>query len=233
MTTDSEAEQLEPIDVLIDEYLDELRIGRPRSIDQYCDTHPELAEKIREIFPSVALFENVAGSDTRVSAHSSADTVEENPTGGSAHDEGWSLPHVLGRYTLTRELGQGNMGRVYLAEDTVLGRTMALKIPALTQPNSVDSARFRREAQAMAAVTHPNLCPIYDVGQIEDTNYLTMEYVQGRSLDKVLSDTGPLEFSHAVELVHQVDLIEPDYVGEMMPRATAGKCRIWLNNTVK
>jgi WD40 repeat protein/serine/threonine protein kinase len=98
----------------------------------------------------------------------------------------------FGDYELLQELGHGGMGVVYKARQMKLNRTVALKMLLLGQFSSEQSVkRFEREAQAAAALHHPNIVSIYDVGEIEGQHYFTMEYVEGRSLASVLRD-GPL-----------------------------------------
>jgi serine/threonine protein kinase len=91
-------------------------------------------------------------------------------------------PALFGRYRLVKIIGKGGMGSVYLAEDTQLGRSVALKIPHLTTDGKLISARFQREAQAAATVTHPNICPLYDVGDASGVPYLIMAYIEGKPL---------------------------------------------------
>src|SRR5262245_55801221 len=104
------------------------------------------------------------------------------------------LPETFGRYRIVRPLGEGGMGSVYLAHDTKLDRLVALKVPRLgddEQPSPRELARFFREARAAASLTHPNLCPIYDVGEIDGTPYLTMAYLEGRLLSALI-ESGPM-----------------------------------------
>src|SRR5437870_4162287 len=82
------------------------------------------------------------------------------------------LPNPFGRYRIARKLGQGGMGAVYLAHDTLLDRPVALKIP------HIRDERFLREARAAASFHHPNFCPIYDVGEIDGHPYLAMAYIE-------------------------------------------------------
>ena len=75
------------------------------------------------------------------------------------------------------------MGAVYLAEDTRLGRRVALQVPTLSGPTADASrARFLREAQSAATLRHPNICPIHDLGEIDGVPYLTMAFIQGEPL---------------------------------------------------
>jgi TolB-like protein/Tfp pilus assembly protein PilF len=90
----------------------------------------------------------------------------------------------LGHYRILRLLGQGGMGAVYLAEDTKLHRQVALKIlPTEMAANPDRLERFQREAQAIAALNHPHIVTIHSVEEVEGTHFLTMELVDGESLD--------------------------------------------------
>lgn len=105
----------------------------------------------------------------------------------------------IGRYLIRRLLGKGGMGSVYLAHDPELDRPVALKVP---QVSGVEAGeRFLREARAAAAVSHPNLCPVYDAGRADDVHYLAMAYVPGPTLTQVLRESGPLPPARAVAVV--------------------------------
>ncbi len=92
---------------------------------------------------------------------------------------------VGGRYMIVEELGRGGMGVVYKAEDTKLKRTVALKFlpPELTHIPDVKE-RFMREAQAAAALDHPNICTVYEFDEAEEKTFISMAYVEGQSLRK-------------------------------------------------
>ncbi|HJZ55028.1 MAG TPA: serine/threonine-protein kinase, partial [Gemmataceae bacterium] len=112
----------------------------------------------------------------------------------------------LGRYRLTRRLGAGAMGEVYLAEHTLLRRPCAVK---LIRPGGTGEerqvARFEREVQATAKLTHPNTVEIYDYGTAEDgTFYYAMEYLPGLNLDQLVTRHGPLPAVRVVHLLRQV-----------------------------
>jgi eukaryotic-like serine/threonine-protein kinase len=116
------------------------------------------------------------------------------------------LPQTLARrYEVVRRVGVGGMADVYLAEDTQLGRQVALKI---LHPQYAGDAsfveRFRREALSAAKLQHPNIVQIYDSGQEGDFNFIVMEYVEGRSLKDRLADEGPLEIAEATRIAAEV-----------------------------
>jgi TolB-like protein/tetratricopeptide (TPR) repeat protein len=113
-----------------------------------------------------------------------------------------TLPHSLGQYTLTRQLGQGGMGVVYAARDERLGRDVAVKmIAGLSDESAVK--RFWREARAAAAVTHPNVCQIYDVNESPNGVYLAMELLAGEPLDARLAKS-PCTSIDAVSIALQM-----------------------------
>ncbi len=121
-------------------------------------------------------------------------------------DEEALAPRRLGRYEIKGRLGHGGMGIVYRAYDPELGREVAIKVPRFDGPaegRSRAQARFRREARAAAAVRHPHVCPVYDVGDLEGVPYAVMAYIEGRSLAQLAAE-GPAEPRRAAEVVRQV-----------------------------
>jgi len=111
---------------------------------------------------------------------------------------------LAGRYNIIEELGRGGMGVVYKAEDTKLRRTVALKFlpPELTHIPEVHE-RFTREAQAAAALDHPNICTVYEFDEADETSFISMAYIEGQSLKKKI-DSGPLEQEEALRISTQV-----------------------------
>ncbi|MFM8285375.1 MAG: serine/threonine-protein kinase, partial [Planctomycetaceae bacterium] len=111
----------------------------------------------------------------------------------------------FGRYWIEQELGRGGMGRVYLAHDQQLDRRVALKVPRFAGDEDAELVeRFYREARAMATVHHPNLCPVFDVGQMEGRHFLTMAYIEGESLAQFLRRAGKIAPAQAAELLRKV-----------------------------
>src|SRR5262249_34865964 len=89
----------------------------------------------------------------------------------------------LGRYEIRSKIGKGGMGEVYLAEDTQLHRKVALKVlPADMSINQDRMRRFKQEAMAAAALNHPNIAHIYEIGETDGVNFIAMEYVEGLTL---------------------------------------------------
>ena len=110
----------------------------------------------------------------------------------------------LGPYEIQSPLGAGGMGEVYLARDTRLDRTVAIKIlPAHLSSNPEAKQRFEREARAISSLNHPNICVLHDVGAQDGIAYLVMEYLQGESLEARLRK-GPLPVKLALEYAGQV-----------------------------
>ena len=110
-----------------------------------------------------------------------------------------------GRYELKKRLARGGMAEVFLAEDQLLGRPVAVKVlfpEFAADPSFVE--RFRREAQAAANLSHPNIVGVYDWGREESTYYIVMEYVEGKSLSQVIRKEGPLPASRVVEIAEGI-----------------------------
>ncbi len=109
------------------------------------------------------------------------------------------------RYVLVDLIGQGGMGRVYLAQDTRLNREVALKILSPERVNNPRAiARFQREARVGAQLQHENLVRIYDFGESSGRYYLVMEYIEGKTIGTLISEQGALSPATAVKLVRQV-----------------------------
>ncbi|HEY1275094.1 MAG TPA: Stk1 family PASTA domain-containing Ser/Thr kinase [Thermoleophilaceae bacterium] len=112
---------------------------------------------------------------------------------------------VDGRYRIVRRLGSGGMADVYCAEDTHLGREVALKV--LHRRFAQDQEfveRFRREAKAAAGLQHPNVVGVYDRGEHEGTYYIAMEHLQGRSLKQIVEQEAPLPQVQVIALGVQI-----------------------------
>ncbi len=107
---------------------------------------------------------------------------------------------IVGKYRIIRSLGSGGFGAVYLAEDTLIGKRVALKVPH-RQNQSIET--LSAEAKVMAPLNHPHIVSVFDY-QVTDPAFIVMEYVVGRDLQTWLDDHGPLGVSDALSVIRQV-----------------------------
>ena len=118
--------------------------------------------------------------------------------------EGRHKGFFLGKYKLLGHLGTGGMSSVYLAEHVLMQRRVAIKVlPKNRVEDTSYLARFHREAQAAAALDHRNIVRAYDVDNDGDIHYLVMEYVEGRDLQHIVKEDGPLSYVAAAEYIRQ------------------------------
>ncbi|MCR2804921.1 Stk1 family PASTA domain-containing Ser/Thr kinase [Paenibacillus soyae] len=112
---------------------------------------------------------------------------------------------LSGRYEILSRIGGGGMALVYKAHDVLLNRNVAVKVLRQQFVNDEEFIRrFRREAQSAAALSHPNVVSIYDVGQEDDTHYIVMEYVEGNNLNEIIQERAPLQADEAVRIAVQI-----------------------------
>jgi WD40 repeat protein/serine/threonine protein kinase len=177
MTDSSSARN--PVEKLAEEFAARQRRGERPSLTEYTDQYPQWADAIRELFPALALMEQLKPK--------AGDATGGYEPGPEPHD----APPLerLGDYRILREIGRGGMGVVYEAEQVSLGRHVALKVlPAhhLLDPRHL--GRFQREAKAAARLHHTNIVPVYGVGAHDGLYYYVMQYIPGQGLDEVLAE---------------------------------------------
>lgn len=194
-----------PADLLQAEYEVRKQFGAAAELSEYARRFPQQAATLAELLKR-------AGSSTvnsQASIHS-RETPPSPPSKPSANQPtvpGADMPERFGRYHILRQLGQGGMGAVYLAMDTQLDRKVALKVPHFSPTDGPEVLeRFYREARSAATFSHPNLCPVYDVGQIDGRNFLTMAYIEGKPLAEVIGNKKPVAERATAALVRKVAL---------------------------
>jgi tetratricopeptide (TPR) repeat protein/predicted Ser/Thr protein kinase len=157
-------------------------------------------------------------------------TAEISLTNAAA-SAAWGPGARLGPYQLESLLGEGGMGQVFRARDTRLGRPVAIKVIRREREQPDFQIRFQREAQATAALNHPHICTLYDVGEQDGSSYLVMEYVNGQTLASRLRE-GPLpldqllryatEISQALAAAHERGIIHRDLKPDNLMLTAAG-----------
>src|ERR1044072_4998659 len=126
----------------------------------------------------------------------------------------------LGRYEIREQLGAGGMGEVYLAQDTMLDRKVALKIlPAELAEDKDRMSRFVREAKFASALNHPNIITIHEIGEIDGTHFITTEYIEGETLKTRLEKESltlksileiALQVASALDAAHRAGIVHRD-----------------------
>jgi WD40 repeat protein/serine/threonine protein kinase len=169
---------------LAEEFLDRYRKGERPSLREYIDRHPDLAAEIKEVFPAMAMLENIAVAD---------ESMEEGEAARDSQPAKVFLKQ-LGDYRLIREIGRGGMGAVYEAEQVSLGRHVALKIlPSQALADAKQKRRFERESRAAAKLHHTNIVPVFGVGEHDGVPYYVMQFIQGLGLDEVLRELNRMQ----------------------------------------
>lgn len=109
------------------------------------------------------------------------------------------------RYRLIDQIGEGGMANVYLGQDTILNRKVAIKVLRGDLSNDeVFVKRFQREALAATALEHPNLVQVYDVGEEKGYHYIVMEYIEGKTLKQLIKQHGPLSVAETIDVMEQL-----------------------------
>jgi serine/threonine protein kinase len=193
-----------PFEMLVSQFVEELRRGGRPSIELYARRFPPHAERIREVFPVLAMLE-------RARLDRESRSIRRNMPG--------SFPFTrLGHFELLQEIGRGGMGVVFRAKDQTSGHLVALKIlpwRAAVVPEWV--ARFESEARTAGEMRHPGIVPVYKYGQEDGYSYIAMQLIPGVGLDRVIQTLG-----HQGRISLR-DLVENAGLAPVEPAATAGR----------
>ena len=185
-----------PAELILAEYQVRQQFGATAEPNDFGRRFPRQAAEVARLIREVAMVTSADALPSEPPLNSaerntsptgpSADTLPPQPNAPS------DLSESLGRYRIVKKLGQGGMGAVYLAHDTQLDRQVALKVPHFSAREGDQAIeRFLREAQAAATIQHPNLCPVFDVGQIGGVHYMTMAYIEGHLLSEYIRPGKP------------------------------------------
>jgi serine/threonine protein kinase len=170
------------------------REGRPAQEHDYAARFPQFAGVVREAFQEL---------NTRAETQAALDTSVAQATNARQT----SLPPRFDHFEVLEVLGQGGFGTVYRARDTRLERDVAIKAPRPDQQfEAEDLRRFQREARALAALQHPNICSVHDAGQFEGRPYLVMALVQGEPLSSLLKRRPQMDEPEILAIVRPLAL---------------------------
>lgn len=187
--------------------------GHAPQIEEYLQRFPQQTDRLQLLFAGRVPRREIPSIHGQAvpppTLKASIQTIQSASTQPTPLERAADVPlgKTFGRYVIERELGKGAMGVVYLAEDTQLRRKVALKVPCRASLDQSDAlARFYREARTAGTLHHTNICPVYDVGQIGDTHYLTMGYISGKPLLSLLESERRLTAGQIAVLIRKIAL---------------------------
>ncbi|HET6324029.1 MAG TPA: SUMF1/EgtB/PvdO family nonheme iron enzyme [Planctomycetaceae bacterium] len=184
------------------DYLERVDRGDPVDREEFLARHAPIADQLRSFIAAEDEVRNLAEAATPLDqardstksfvAQGQETLAPQTVAMGNVESDGGGLSGQFGRYRIIRALGKGAMGTVYLAEDTQLERSVAIKTPHFSESPSAESLeRFYREARVAATLRQPNICPVFDVGQIDGKHYISMAYIEGRPLSAFIKPDKP------------------------------------------
>jgi serine/threonine protein kinase len=157
---------------LLEEFAGRLEAGEAVDVSAFAEAHPEHAEQLRRVLPTMLVLADLGRS-------ASAGGAAPPSTGSDSE----AAPGMLGDFRTIREVGRGGMGIVYEAEQLSLGRRVALKVlPFAATMDPRQLQRFHNEARAAAGLHHTNIVPVYGVGNERGVHYYAMQFIEGRTL---------------------------------------------------
>jgi len=197
-STDNRDERLA---VVFDQLMQDSKVGSAQKrLNDAIRKHPDLASDLRELFATAQIADDIAMLQSSDLNHLTGGGSKTPRMSGSIA-AGSAIGSMIGEYELRAELGRGGMGVVYRAFQASLQRAVALKmIPNAAFAASQDLARLRAEALAAARLSHPNIVPVYEVGEHNGQPWFSMQYIQGTTLSQRLM-SGPMKPREAVALL--------------------------------
>ncbi|HET6326454.1 MAG TPA: protein kinase, partial [Planctomycetaceae bacterium] len=199
------------------EYLERVDRGEPVDREEFLARHLPIADALRSFIAAEDEVRKLAGAEIPLDpAHDSTKSfighgretiAPQSVAKRSPESGGGGLTGQFGRYRIIRALGKGAMGTVYLAEDTQLKRSVAIKTPHFTEsPTEELLERFYREARVAATLRQPHICPVHDVGQIDGKHYISMAYIEGRSLSAFIQPDKPQSERQILIVIRKLSL---------------------------
>ncbi len=154
---------------VVEEYFERLRRGEHPQLEEFVEQYPEISDLLRTVIPGLQ------------AAEQSPDVSADGKVSREQHKQ-------LGDFRILRQIGRGGMGIVYEAEQISMNRRVALKVlPLAGLVDELKIRRFQNEVRAVAALDHPNIVPVYMVGEERGVHYFAMQLIRGRSLSEVIS----------------------------------------------
>jgi tRNA A-37 threonylcarbamoyl transferase component Bud32 len=191
----------ERVNEIIAAYLEAVDAGREPDRQELFRQHPDLAAELQAFFTDRDAFDRVAGTPQAAAPPVGGADAPTTPAAEPPTSAAGTRVRYFGDYELLEEIARGGMGVVYKARQVSLSRIVALKMILAGQlASEEDVKRFRAEAEAAAHLDHPNIVPIYEVGEHEGNHYFSMQFVDGPSLAKQLG-SAPWSNRDAAELI--------------------------------
>jgi serine/threonine protein kinase/Flp pilus assembly protein TadD len=160
---------------LLEEFAGRLEAGEAVDVSAFAAEHPEHAEQLRRVLPTMLVLADLGRSASASGAGAADDSVEP--------------VQLLGDFCLIREVGRGGMGIVYEAEQVSLGRRVALKVlPFAATMDPRQLQRFHNEARAAAGLHHTNIVPVYAVGQERGVHFYAMQFIEGQTVADLIAE---------------------------------------------
>ena len=193
---------------LAEEFTRAVREGRSPDVEEYAGKYPEIGLRIRELFPTLLALEDAA----KAQGHGGGTESEKDPAVSTPDSPGALFPShfvagtiLSSRYRIIGLLRRGGMGEVWRAEDLKLGQEVALKfLPENLSADGAALARFHREVAFARNVSHPNICRVFDINEVDGRHFLSMEYIDGEDLSSLLRRIGRLPHAKGVEIALQL-----------------------------
>lgn len=211
------------ISEVIAEYKKRLESGEAINKKQFLEEHPQLRDELEKYLedddfinsPNGFMTEELSPRSPKEEHHETQiyhESVNTSSLTGKNQKHQQKRDDILqgtfGRYEIEKVLGEGAMGAVYLATDTELHRQVALKVPKIQNGDNEDELleRFYREARSAATLRHRGICPVYDVGKIDETHYIAMAYISGAPLTEYVKLGKKLSLRNIAMIIRKISI---------------------------